>query len=140
MIALTTMSTGMMSMIPSGAAGKSGSSPRPKARMIGSAILKPSIQPGWGRASALSMIDGRTTLTASGTGVLLEVALAERLGHRVAVGPAQAAGALAPGADELLAYPLLAQPLGFDRDGRQPGAADVIGGLLVEAGQRLGGA
>jgi len=31
--------------------------------MIGSAILKPSIQPGKGRSSALSMMDGRTTLT-----------------------------------------------------------------------------
>ena len=71
-------------------------------------------------------------------GVLLEVALAERLGHRVAVGPAEASGPLASGPDELLAYPLLAQVLGLDRHGRQPGAADVSRGLLVELGQRGG--
>ncbi len=31
--------------------------------MIGSAILKPSIQPGWGQVSADSMMLGRTMLT-----------------------------------------------------------------------------
>ena len=34
--------------------------PRPYARMIGSAILKPSIHPGCGTSNALSTIEGRT--------------------------------------------------------------------------------
>ena len=59
-IAFTTMSTGMMSTMPSGMPGNSGICPSPYARMIGSAILKPSIHPGAGWNSALSMIDGRT--------------------------------------------------------------------------------
>jgi hypothetical protein len=59
-IAFTTKSTGMMSEMPSGIPGNSGSVPRPYARMIGSAILKPSIHPGYGWAYADSMIDGRT--------------------------------------------------------------------------------
>ena len=50
----------MTSSTPSGMPGNSGSAPRPKARMTGSAIRKPSIQPGYGRARALSMIEGRT--------------------------------------------------------------------------------
>ncbi len=54
------MSTGMMSEIPSGMPGNSGIWPRPYARMIGSAILKPSIHPGAGWNNALSMIEGRT--------------------------------------------------------------------------------
>ena len=72
------------------------------------------------------------------TRVLLEVALPERFGHRVAVGPAEAAGALPTGSDQLLAYPLLAQALGFHRDRRQPGPADFCGGLLVESGESIG--
>ena len=63
MIAPTTWSTGTMSTTESGAAGNSGSSPRPKARISGSAILKPSIHPGYGVRSADSMMLGRTMLT-----------------------------------------------------------------------------
>ncbi len=52
-----------MSTTRSGAAGNSGSSPRPYARISGSAILKPSIQPGYGCSSADSMMLGRTMVT-----------------------------------------------------------------------------
>ena len=45
--------------MPSGMPGNSGIVPRPYARMMGSAILKPSIHPGCGCSSALSMIEGR---------------------------------------------------------------------------------
>ncbi len=45
--------------MPSGMPGNSGIVPRPYARMMGSAILNPSIHPGCGCSSALSMIDGR---------------------------------------------------------------------------------
>ena len=57
---LTTKSAGMMSSSESGRPEKSRSMPRPYARISGSAILKPSSQPGYGSARALSMIDGRT--------------------------------------------------------------------------------
>ena len=40
--------------------GNSGKAPRPYARMMGSAILNPSIHPGNGWRYALSMIEGRT--------------------------------------------------------------------------------
>jgi hypothetical protein len=59
-MAFTTRSTGMMSMTPSGRPGNSGIEPRPYARMIGSAILNPSIHPGYGFSSELSTIEGRT--------------------------------------------------------------------------------
>ena len=47
-------------MMPSGMPGNSGICPSPYARMIGSAILNPSIHPGNGCVYADSMIDGRT--------------------------------------------------------------------------------
>jgi hypothetical protein len=60
MIALTTRSTGMMSITPSGIAGKSGRAFRPYASTTGSAMRNPSIHPGYGRTNADSTIDGRT--------------------------------------------------------------------------------
>ena len=50
----------MMSSTASGRPEKSWRAARPNARMIGSAIRKPSSQPGNGSASALSMMLGRT--------------------------------------------------------------------------------
>ena len=59
-MALTTKSTGMRSRTLSGSPGNSGKIPRPYAMISGSAILYPSIQPGYGCASAPSTMAGRT--------------------------------------------------------------------------------
>ena len=63
MIADTTMSTGMTSIVPSGTPGNSFNRPRAYEMMTGSAMRNPRIQPGDGSATADSMIDGRTMLT-----------------------------------------------------------------------------
>ena len=57
--AFTTRSAGMMSSTESGRPEKSSSTPRPNPKMIGSAIRKPSNQPGKGSWSALSTMLGR---------------------------------------------------------------------------------
>ena len=57
--AFTTRSAGMMSRTESGRPEKSWSMPRPKPKMIGSAIRNPSSQPGKGSWSALSTMLGR---------------------------------------------------------------------------------
>ena len=62
-MAFTTWSQGTMSTTASGVAGNSGSSPRPYAKISGSAILKPSIQPGYGCNHEDSTIAGRTIET-----------------------------------------------------------------------------
>ena len=64
-IAFTTWSQGTMSTTESGDAGNSGSSPRPYARISGSAILKPSIHPGYGCSQDDSTMAGRTTDTST---------------------------------------------------------------------------
>ena len=121
-------------------AGNSGSSPRPYARISGSAILKPSIQPGCGLWSADSMMAGRTIDVGSFAGELLHHTLAERLGEGVAVGPAEAAGALGAGLDQPLRDPFGTPPLGVGRGGQVTGAPVQLLGLLAELGQHRGGA
>ena len=63
MIAATTMSTGITSIVPSGTPGNSRSRPRAYEMITGSAMRNPRIQPGRGSAHADSMIDGRTIET-----------------------------------------------------------------------------
>ncbi len=77
--------------------------------MIGSAIRKPRIHPGFGSASADSMIDGRTMVIGTSRAVLTDQRLlAEGLGVRVRVGPPERLGAGFAGLDHSPAYPVFA--------------------------------
>ena len=58
--------------------------------------------------------------------------LAERLGERVRVGPADAGRTCPPGFDELVLHPLLAQLLGLRCERRSAGGAELGAGLLAE--------
>ena len=69
------------------------------------------------------MMLGRTMVTPVLAGVLLDDALAQRLGEGVAVGPAEAAGPLGAEPDQLVLDPLPAGLLGRAGGGQQPGAA-----------------
>jgi hypothetical protein len=59
--------------------------------------------------------------------------LAECLGVRVGVGPAERRGARASGFDELIVHPALAELLGTRREQRDAGGAQLGPGVLVEA-------
>ena len=137
-VAFTTRSTGMMSMTPSGIPGNSGRSPRPNARMIGSAILKPSIQPGYGLLECALDDAGAQDRDRQVRRRLLDGALGHRLGERVAVGPAEAAAALAPGVDQRLVDPLATAPLGGGRHRRRAVDAVLVLGLGAERRELLG--
>ena len=58
--------------------------------------------------------------------------LAERLGERVGVGPADAGGAGSPGLDELVLHPALAELFGLRREGGRPGGAEFGAGVGAE--------
>ena len=68
----------------------------------------------------------------------LDDPLPHRLGERVAVGPAQAAGPLGADPDQLVLDPLLARGLGGAGRGEQPGPAVLLLGLLALPGQHVG--
>ena len=70
-------------------------------------------------------------------GPALDDPLAHRLGERVAVGPAQAAGPLGADPDQLVLDPLLARRLGGAGGGEQPGPAVLLLGLLALPGQQV---
>ena len=134
------MSTGMMSTIPSGMPGNSGICPSPYARMIGSAILNPSIHPGAGWNSALSMIDGpddrqRQLLE---VGELLHRALAHRLRERVDVGPAERPRARSAVARQPLRHPILAPLLRLLGHRHGAGARVLLRRLVHEVVEHLG--
>ena len=102
--------------------------------MIGSAIRKPRIHPGRGSASADSMMDGRMMVIGSDVAELgHQGPLAEGLGVRVGVGPAERLGAGLADLDHLLLDPVLAQALGPLGQQVEPGAAQLLAGRLVEA-------
>ncbi len=86
------------------------------------------------------MMLGRTMETRLVAGVVLDDPLAERLGEGVAVGPAEAAGALGADPDQLVLDPLLAGGLGGVRGGEQAGPAVLLLGLLAVPGERVGAA
>ena len=69
-------------------------------------------------------------MVAGSSGPALDDPLAHRLGERVAVGPAQAAGPLGADPDQLVLDPLLAGGLGRAGGGEQPGAAVLLLRLL----------
>ena len=107
--------------------------------MIGSAIRKPRIQPGRGSASADSMMDGRMMVIGSTSPNWVDQgALAEGLGVRIGVGPAERLGAGLADLDHLLLDPVLAQALGPLGEQVQAGAAQLLACRLVEALQPFG--
>ena len=86
------------------------------------------------------MIDGRTIDTGTGALDVGERLLAERLGERVGVGPADAGGSGAAGFDELVLDPLLAELLGLRCERRCAGGAEFGAGLLAERFELFRGA
>ncbi len=64
--------------------------------------------------------------------------LAERLGERVGVRPADAGGPSSPGLDELVLHPALAELFGLRREGRRPGGAELGAGLGAELDEPFG--
>ena len=84
--------------------------------------------------------DRGATLAAGVGGPALDDPLAHRLGERVAVGPAEAAGPLGADPDQLVLDPLLARGLGGAGGGEQAGPAVLLLGLLALLGQQLGAA
>ena len=134
MMAATTRSTGMTSMMPFGNAGNCLSRPLAYEMITGSAIRKPRIQPGSGSASADSMIDGRTIVTGSRTPGLQQSPLAQRLGVGVGIRPAQSLGPGLAGGDQAVLDPVLAES--FGPGGQQGGAGrpELAGGPGAETG------
>src|SRR6185503_15697476 len=64
--------------------------------------------------------------------------LAERLGERVGIGPADARGAGPAGLDEPVAHPSLAQLLGLGGQRRRAGGAELGAGGRSELGELVG--
>jgi hypothetical protein len=106
--------------------------------ITGSAMRKPRIQPGTGSDHADSMMAGRTTLTGTLPRFSAERLLAERLGHGVGVGPAEARSAGPAGLHQLRLHPVLAELLALGGQQRGPGAAELLTSRRHERGELLG--